>query len=155
MTRKRTVNKRPPEVREADRAAVLQLCDGKRTIDEIKSALGRSRWSQDVYADVLALRRMGHAAPVNVVPRAMRDGGGVVYRHFAADGTLLYVGCSANPLHRTAIHASQSPWFRQIARIEIAHFDSGHDAAAAEAHAIRTENPIHNVQGRPKQDSAA
>lgn len=142
--------KRPPrrlrssEQIAADRAAILPLCDGTLTVKEIAADLGR--YPGDVWGDVIALRRDGHEAPVRV---PALKGEVAVYRQFAADGRLLYVGCTSNPLRRMEVHASKSRWFREIARIEIEWFDSGDEALAAELEAIRTEGPVHNVRGVP------
>lgn len=72
----------------------------------------------------------------------------VVYRHFDSGGRLLYVGCSRNPLARSAGHLSQASWADDIARIEVQAFDLLTDALAAEARAISTESPLHNIKGR-------
>lgn len=95
--------RRSPEKLAADRAAILALCDGRNTIKDIAAATGVDRYG--VWADVTALRRAGHSAPVVIRPASL-DNGGAVYRHFDADGGLLYVGRTANPLQRTALHAS-------------------------------------------------
>ena len=68
-----------------------------------------------------------------------------VYRQYAADGTLLYVGVSANPLRRMSEHNSKSG--RKVARIEIDWFDSRVEALAAEREAIKTEAPRDNKAG--------
>ena len=140
------MGKRPREVVAAARSAVLDLCDGTRTIGEIAEITRRDRSA--VYADWFALRNAGHAAPIHRRPRGLNNGG-AVYRHFAADGRLLYVGCSVNPLARLSCHVSQAKWFKQIARIDIVHYARGDEAIAAEAEAIRTENPVFNIF-RPK-----
>jgi hypothetical protein len=69
-----------------------------------------------------------------------------LYRHFAADGRLLYVGISVNVIWRIGTHQERSHWFRSISRIEIEHFDSRDAALAAEKTAIRAEKPLFNVQ---------
>lgn len=68
-----------------------------------------------------------------------------VYRHFDADGVLLYVGFSLRAIMRQADHEGSSHWFRQIARIELEWFDTVADAAFAEVEAIQNERPRHNV----------
>lgn len=67
-----------------------------------------------------------------------------LYRHFAADGTLLYVGISRTVAARLAAHAT-SGWDRQIARIEVEWFDDRASAETAEREAIRAEKPFHNT----------
>lgn len=71
--------------------------------------------------------------------------GVALYRIFDADGRLLYVGVSENPLRRLRQHHVGSRWFRGVAvRTEIEWHQSRKAALAAEAEAIRTEAPVHN-----------
>jgi hypothetical protein len=70
-----------------------------------------------------------------------------LYRHFDGDGRLLYVGISLNAIIRLAAHRA-SPWFDEIARVEIERFPSREVALAAERAAIRDEKPECNVAGR-------
>lgn len=73
-----------------------------------------------------------------------------VYRHFDAEGNLLYVGYSANHLGRLMQHINGSDWSGRIARIEVEHFPSRRKAMEAEAAAIEEESPRHNKKpGRP------
>jgi hypothetical protein len=67
-----------------------------------------------------------------------------LYRHFDADGVLLYVGITLSIGVRTSAHRRGAPWFRDVARIEVAHFTSRADCALAERVAIHTEKPLHN-----------
>lgn len=69
-----------------------------------------------------------------------------LYRHFAADGTLLYVGIADNALRRTGQHANK-PWAGEIAKIEIENHETRQLALAAETMAIAVEHPKHNKQG--------
>jgi len=76
-----------------------------------------------------------------------------LYRHFAADGSLLYVGISAAPGKRTSDHARHSGWFEETCRINVERFDSREAALSAEAAAIKAESPrwnvIHNARSVP------
>jgi hypothetical protein len=74
------------------------------------------------------------------------DGSTQLYRHFDANGCLLYVGISLNTVKRLAEHRQDSRWFNQIARVEIEHFPSRKQAMMAEQVAILTEGPLHNIQ---------
>jgi len=74
------------------------------------------------------------------------DGRGAVYRHFADDGTLLYVGYSANPYRRTEQHSQEAFWFGKITRIEIDWHPTKELALAAEREAIYRETPLCNWQ---------
>lgn len=67
-----------------------------------------------------------------------------VYYHFAADGDLLYVGCTTNPFARFGYHRSVSSWGRSVARIEIKWFDSHAEALEFEQAEIQKLNPPHN-----------
>lgn len=68
-----------------------------------------------------------------------------VYRVFAADGRLLYVGCSPSPLVRAHDHALTKAWGAEIATITVAWFPSRVEAAEAEFLAISKEAPEWNV----------
>lgn len=67
-----------------------------------------------------------------------------VYRHFDADGQLLYVGISQDPRSRLYQHKSRSRWFDQIANVAVKWMPNREDAAEAEAKAIREERPLFN-----------
>lgn len=71
-----------------------------------------------------------------------------LYRHFDAAGRLLYVGISLHALHRLAQHRG-SPWYAQIARVDIEVHPSRTAALCAEARAIAQERPLFNVRGAP------
>lgn len=73
-----------------------------------------------------------------------------LYRHFDADGTLLYVGMSMRALVRLASHRATSEWFRDISRVQIETFPSRWEAEEAERTAIETEYPIFNLKGAVK-----
>lgn len=71
-----------------------------------------------------------------------------VYRHFAADGALLYVGCSINPFMRLRAHEWGATWAFDIVRVEIEWFPCEALALSAEQEAIATERPRHNALPR-------
>ena len=66
-----------------------------------------------------------------------------LYRHFAADGTLLYVGISLSALGRLQAHRA-SAWSEDIARVEVETYPTRAAALAAEKAAIKSERPKHN-----------
>lgn len=81
-----------------------------------------------------------------------------IYRHFDAQGRLLYVGATACPLVRTGEHKQLSPWFPQVRTVTIDYTGSIEEARALEGRAIETERPVWNqthnrkkVAGCPKQ----
>lgn len=67
-----------------------------------------------------------------------------LYRHFDAEGRLLYVGISLSAVFRLSQHKSVSHWVPEIARVTIENFPSREDAIKAERAAIRSEKPLHN-----------
>ena len=67
-----------------------------------------------------------------------------LYRHFSADGELLYVGVSLNTVARLVAHQHRSEWFDKIASITIEKFESRDAAEAAETAAIKAEAPKFN-----------
>ena len=68
-----------------------------------------------------------------------------LYRLFAEDGALLYVGISKNPKTRFWGHSAEKSWWPEVARKEIEWFASRVDAAIAEAKAVRSERPSRNL----------
>jgi len=83
--------------------------------------------------------------------KAMADGRAAVYRAFDADGVLLYVGVSLNPMARMHSHCSRAAWYRFMVRIEINWHDNIEAASIAEASAITAENPRFNVAGATRR----
>jgi hypothetical protein len=77
-----------------------------------------------------------------------------LYRQYAADGTLLYVGIAYNAMIRTGQHSKQ-PWAHHVARVEIVDFPSRERAAKAEKWAIESEQPVYNqrLRGRLKMSN--
>ena len=68
-----------------------------------------------------------------------------LYRHFDAEGKLLYVGISLNAVARLYQHSLGARWFRSIARIEVEWHPCRRSAIAAEIGAIQAERPLHNT----------
>lgn len=74
-----------------------------------------------------------------------------LYRHFSADGSLLYVGVSLSWPMRTKAHSRGAEWFSQIAKVTLEHFPTREEALAAERAAIVSEKPKFNViHNRPR-----
>lgn len=71
-----------------------------------------------------------------------------LYRHFDADGKLLYVGISLSAIKRLGEHAANSHWYCSIRTVTIEHFDTREQAIAAETAAIKNERPAHNIMKR-------
>lgn len=73
----------------------------------------------------------------------------ILYRAFDTAGRLIYVGISDGIFLRLGQHADNSGWVHHAATITLERFDERADAEAAELAAIRTEDPVWNVSGRP------
>lgn len=67
-----------------------------------------------------------------------------LYRLFAADGELLYVGISHSPEKRCAQHAATQGWWHLVASKTTAWFEERVTDADAEVEAIRSEKPRFN-----------
>jgi predicted GIY-YIG superfamily endonuclease len=75
-----------------------------------------------------------------------------LYRLYDADGALLYVGVSVNPVARLIHHKRAKDWYHDIAKIVIEKHATREAAYAAERKAIREENPKHNMARLTKID---
>jgi excisionase family DNA binding protein len=75
-----------------------------------------------------------------------------LYRFYDAHDRLLYVGLTANPGSRWQAHSHDKPWWAQVARVTVEHFDGREEVEAAEVAAIKTEKPLHNVAHNPNCD---
>lgn len=69
-----------------------------------------------------------------------------LYRHFADDGSLLYIGITGRIVHRTMTHFRSAPWEPLISRIEVERFSTRFAVLLAEKMAIQTEKPRYNQQ---------
>jgi hypothetical protein len=72
-----------------------------------------------------------------------------VYRFYDAADTLLYVGMTVDTRKRWAHHASNKPWWPDVARREVVWYARSGDAAREESRAMEEERPLHNVSGSP------
>ncbi len=63
-----------------------------------------------------------------------------VYRVFAADETLLYVGVAKSFARRWSQHAAAKPWWPDVQRQTVDWYPDRDTALAAETAAIRTES---------------
>jgi prevent-host-death family protein len=75
-----------------------------------------------------------------------------LYRLYDEADALLYIGISHQPEVRFDQHAMAKEWWPQVARREVQWFDDRPSAAAAEAAAIRAEDPEHNRTYSPRRD---
>jgi predicted GIY-YIG superfamily endonuclease len=67
-----------------------------------------------------------------------------LYRFFAVDGTLLYVGISLNPGARWKQHRADKPWWSEVANVTIEHHPNRDSVMNAEREAIKAERPRYN-----------
>lgn len=82
----------------------------------------------------------------------MTEYAATVYRHFNADGDLLYVGQSIKPIQRQVSHrCGDAPWWYEITRIEMEHFGTTLETEIAELRAIRDEEPRYNKKFDPRR----
>lgn len=77
----------------------------------------------------------------------------VLYRMFAADDALLYVGITLRPVDRLRHHSKDKQWWSEVATIRLESFPSRESLEAAERTAIADESPRYNValNGLPRR----
>lgn len=73
----------------------------------------------------------------------------VIYRCYAADSELLYIGCTAHWRARRLSHERLTPWWPLVADIRFQTFRSAPEAWKAERVAIWNENPSRNKMRLP------
>lgn len=79
-----------------------------------------------------------------------------LYRLRSTDGALLYIGVAGNPGRRFEQHATDKPWWSEVATITLAHYPDRAAALAAERDAIHAERPRYNIaHNRPGPAPAA
>lgn len=69
-----------------------------------------------------------------------------LYRFYAADGSLLYIGITRDPARRFAKHSHEKPWWETVARIDMEQHPTRGALQVAERLAINAEKPLHNIQ---------
>jgi predicted GIY-YIG superfamily endonuclease len=74
----------------------------------------------------------------------------ILYRMFGRGRRLLYVGITMNVEGRFHAHRRDKPWWRQVQRMTLEHFDTRAEAEAAERSAIKTEQPKYNIVHRTR-----
>lgn len=71
-----------------------------------------------------------------------------LYRHYDADGKLLYVGISCDLSRRTKEHSKASDWFDAVEDTKVQYLSTREHAEDAEKVAIYHEKPLHNKSNR-------
>lgn len=94
-------------------------------------------------------------APLSTVPDSCAAF--TVYRFYNSLGRLLYVGASEHGPGRWAKHRNGKPWWTEVTRVDVVHYQTKAETFSAEAYAIRHERPFYNVQhnGAPPDPSHA
>ena len=75
-----------------------------------------------------------------------------VYLYYDASDILIYVGITSRGIKRNVEHNTTKDWWRFVARQEVEHFDTRHEALAREKALIATHSPPFNTHHNP--DSA-
>jgi predicted GIY-YIG superfamily endonuclease len=70
-----------------------------------------------------------------------------LYRFYDSDNQLLYVGVTGFMPRRAQQHSKYTDWHRFASHAVLEHFETRGQALAAEADAIRSEQPKYNIQG--------
>jgi len=96
--------------------------------------------------------------PARAVPRQRLDHPREhqLYRLWAADGTLLYIGVSCSAVGRISQHINGTRWWLDVSRVTIENLGNITRATAItrEINAIRREKPLHNIVGTFKEEAA-
>lgn len=81
-------------------------------------------------------------------PKQLAHSATAVYRLYAEDGSLLYVGISNDPARRFQSHKGVQPWWGEVAEKTIAWYPNRLAALKAGHEAIGAEGPRYNIQWR-------
>lgn len=76
-----------------------------------------------------------------------------LYRYFAEDQTLLYVGISKSAWDRHRQHQQNAEWYDQQVTMTRVPYPTRKDALDAEKEAIKSEKPLFNIQHNPDRKS--
>lgn len=71
-----------------------------------------------------------------------------LYRYYADDGVLLYVGITNDMSRRMDQHAADKGWWQEVRGVTVEWYDTRDAVLAAERRAIAVEQPRHNVVHR-------
>ncbi|HET6628511.1 MAG TPA: GIY-YIG nuclease family protein, partial [Woeseiaceae bacterium] len=94
------------------------------------------------------------ATCANCVEAARLPRGPVVYRCYADDGEVIYIGSSVNLAQRIRSHRAGTHWWDEVVRVEHEAHPSEASCRLGEALAIRTELPFYNRDGKPAESPA-
>lgn len=105
-------------------------------------------WAQDIAREARESPAQGERRKKHV------DAPTALYRHFDAEGVLLYVGISMSVFSRTQSHGVCAAWWDRVARIDIERYPDRKSAEEAEREAIKIEGPLHNKAHREASNAA-
>lgn len=138
------------EAREKARAARKQILAGDDPID-CKHAELEARRRETVFEKVAQLVKPANSIQ-EFIGRKFADfaSRGIkptnyLYRHYAPDGDLLYVGQTLSIIGRNVRHFREKEWRDEIAFIAVEPFATREEVMEAEKVAIRTEFPKYNI----------
>lgn len=92
----------------------------------------------------MSVQNSGYRHSSGVVARRVEAGETCLYRFFAADGQLLYVGISDEPMRRWHNHTDRE-WWSYVETYEVVWYPTREDAELAERDEIIGRNPVHNI----------
>lgn len=75
----------------------------------------------------------------------------ILYRYFNSNGVLIYVGVTGNMDNRHKQHKYSSHWFSKASSRSVKKYTSREEALAAEKEAIKSEEPLFNIEGNLKE----
>jgi hypothetical protein len=120
---------------------------------EVEAAVHEMRARGRSYRDISTALNIGKTSVERVINGTLDQAGKkpvvdyALYRHFDAEGRLLYVGISENARVRTGSHAITKDWFLDVATTTYQRgFSSREELADAEYLAIKVEVPLWNLQ---------
>jgi hypothetical protein len=111
--------------------------------------LCRNRATREERRQLVAERTAAVAAVLGQAPRGPEPRGPVVllYRCWAEDGALLYVGIAQRGMHRVRQHAEKGWFEREVAAMTFERVPAAH-AGEVERAVIRAERPRYNIHHR-------
>ena len=77
-----------------------------------------------------------------------------LYRLYAHDGELLYVGITEAPARRMAHHADTQPWWPEVVRKTMVWYPTRSEADEAETATIDSEKPKYNLKKNVNRSTA-
>lgn len=90
--------------------------------------------------------------PLDVTTATQPPQAHALYRFYADDGTLLYVGITLDPGARWRAHRDDKPWWQQIVNITVETYTDRCSVLDAERAAIIAEQPRYNIVHNRRQD---